>query len=105
VFLTDLDDPVLGESFSQAVELISKQHLVLVQMLQPPGSRPLFTNQNISRSVEVYQQLGQHMAWNDLRQLSLQLKRHGVTLNQSNNEQFSARMTSEYLRVKQRQLI
>jgi uncharacterized protein (DUF58 family) len=105
VFLTDLDDPVLGESFLQSIELISRQHFVLVQMLQPPGSRPLFADPSVKQSGDIYRHLAEHMAWQDLRQLSLQLKRHGVTFIQSNNEQFSARITSEYLQVKQRQLL
>ncbi len=105
VFLTDVDDPVLGESFLQAVELISKQHLVLALMLQPKGTKPLFASPDITRVEEIYGSLAQHMAWQDLRQLSLQLKRSGVTLVQATNEQFSARLTTEYLRVKQRQLI
>ena len=37
VFLTALDDPVLAESFVRNMDLIRRQHLVLVNMLQPPG--------------------------------------------------------------------
>ena len=32
VFLTSLDDPLLAESFSHAIEVISRRHLILVGM-------------------------------------------------------------------------
>src|SRR5207237_5864170 len=35
IFLTALDDPMLAESFAKAMELICRQHLILVNMLQP----------------------------------------------------------------------
>jgi hypothetical protein len=45
------------------------------------------------------------MAWHNLRQLTLSLKQHGVTLSVYSKEAFSAETTSNYIRVKQRQLI
>ena len=54
---------------------------------------------------DVYKDLGYHMAWHDLRQLTLSLKQHGVTLSVYSKEAFSAETTSNYLRVKQRQLL
>ena len=42
-FLTSLDDPVLAESFVRNMDLIRRQHLVLVNMIQPPGVAPVFT--------------------------------------------------------------
>lgn len=105
VFMTDLDDPVLMESFQRAAEVLCRKHLVLVHMLQPGNILPLFTNPTVSKIDEIYQDLAYHMAWHDLRQLTLNLRQHGVGLSLFSKEQFSAEATSSYLRVKQRQLL
>jgi len=105
VFMTDLDDPVLMESFQRAADVICRQHLVLVQMLQPGKLAPVFTNPDVAHVDDLYRDLAQHMAWHDLRQLTLSLQQHGVNLSLLSKEQFSAETTSNYLRVKQRQLL
>jgi uncharacterized protein (DUF58 family) len=105
IFMTDLDDPVLMESFQRAVELIGRQHLVLVQMLQAANIQPLFTHPEVERVDEIYQDLAHHFAWQDLRQLTLNLKQQGVGLAFFSREQFSAQAIASYLRVKQRQLL
>ena len=105
VFMTDLDDPFLMKSFQRAVDLICRQHLVCVQMLQTGKIRPVFTNADVSQVDELYEDLAQHFAWHDLRQLSLSLRQHGVAFSVLAREHFSAETISNYLRVKQRQLI
>ena len=40
IFLTALDDPLLAESFVRNMDLICRQHLILVNMIQPPGVLP-----------------------------------------------------------------
>jgi uncharacterized protein (DUF58 family) len=105
IFLTDLDDPVLMEMFQHAMELICRKHLVLVQMLQPGNIRPLFTSPAVAQVDEIYQDLAHHLAWNDLRQLTLDLRHRGVALSLLAPDQFSAGAASSYLRVKQRQLL
>jgi len=105
VFMTDLDDPIIMESFQRAADIICRKHLVLVQMLQTGKLRPVFTNPDVATVDDLYQDLAQHLAWHDLRQLSLSLQQHGVTLSLLAREEFSAETTSNYLRVKQRQLL
>jgi uncharacterized protein (DUF58 family) len=105
VFMTDLDDPVLMESFQRAADVICRKHLVLVHMLQPGNILPVFTNPGVEQVNDLYGDLARHMAWHDLRQLSLSLQQHGVTLSLFSKEQFSAETMSNYLRVKNRQLL
>jgi uncharacterized protein (DUF58 family) len=105
VFMTDLDDPVIMESFQRSADLICRKHLLLVQMLQAENIRPVFSNAAVATVDDVYQDLAHHLAWHDLRQLSLSLQQHGVTLSLTSREEFSAQTTSNYLRVKQRQLL
>jgi uncharacterized protein (DUF58 family) len=105
VFLTALDDPVLAESFVRNIELIRRQHLVLVNMIRQPGTRPLFTDPNVASVDDLYRELGGHLRWQKLRQLEKTLKRHGVQFSMVDNERLSADLVSQYMAVKQRQLI
>ncbi|HWI55670.1 MAG TPA: DUF58 domain-containing protein, partial [Bacillota bacterium] len=86
VFLTSLDDPVLAESFVRNLDLIRRQHLVLVNMLQPPGVAPVFTNPNVASLDDLYQHLGGHLLWQNLRELEKVLQRRGVRFSLLQNE-------------------
>lgn len=105
VFLTSLDDPLLAESFVRNMDLIRRQHLILVNMLQPPGVSPLFANPNIASLDDLYQHLGGHLLWHKLRELEKVLQRRGVQFSLLQNERLSADLVTQYLNVKRRQLI
>jgi uncharacterized protein (DUF58 family) len=105
VFLTALDDPVLAESFVRNVELIRRQHLVLVNMLQMPGVKPLFTDPEVAGLDDLYGRLGGHLRWQKLCELQKVLQRRGVQFSLLNNERLSAELVTQYLNVKQRQLL
>ncbi|HXR04205.1 MAG TPA: DUF58 domain-containing protein [Verrucomicrobiae bacterium] len=105
VFLTALDDPALAESFVRNMDLIRRQHLVLVNMLQMPGVKPLFTDPDISGVDDLYGHLGGHLQWQKLRELQMILQRRGVQFSLLTNERLSAELVSQYLNVKQRQLL
>jgi uncharacterized protein (DUF58 family) len=105
VFLTALDDPAIAENFVRNIELIRRQHLVLVNMIQPLGIKPLFANQNVSSVDDLYSELGGHLRWQKLRELQKVLKRRGVQFSLLGNERLSAELVSQYLNVKRRQLL
>jgi uncharacterized protein (DUF58 family) len=105
VFLTSLDDPLVAESFVRNMDLIRRQHLIVVNMLQPPGVSPLFTNPNIASMDDLYQHLGGHLLWQKLREVEKVLQRRGVRFSLLQNERLSAELVSQYLNVKRRQLI
>ena len=105
VFLTALDDALLAETFVRNLDLIRSQHLVLVNMLQPPGAVPVFTNPSLTTVDELYQHLGGHLQWQKLRELEKVLQRRGVKFATLENERLSADVVSQYLGVKQRQLL
>jgi uncharacterized protein (DUF58 family) len=105
VFLTSLDDPALAENFVRNLELIHRQHLVLVNMLQPPGAEPLFSNPDVVSVDDLYRHLGGHLRWQRLRELEKVLQRRGVRFSLLQNERLSADLVSRYLSVKQRQLL
>jgi len=105
VILTALDDPVVADGFVRHLDLISNQHLVLVNMLQPPGAVPVFNQPDVTAFDDLYARLGGHLQWHKLRELEKVLKRRGVQFSQLTNERLSAELVSQYLNVKRRQLL
>ena len=105
LFLTSLDDPVAAESFIRNVELLCRQHLVLVNMLQPLKTGPIFSNDAVTSTTELYGELAGHLRWQSLRELEKVLQRRGVPLSFLRSERLAVDLVSQYLGVKQRQLI
>ena len=105
VFLTALDDPLLAESFVRSADLLCRQHLLLVNMVQPPGAHPLFSDASVASLDGLYRHLGGHLLWHNLRELGKVLQRRGVQFSLLENERLSAQLISQYLSVKQRQLL
>jgi uncharacterized protein (DUF58 family) len=105
VFLTALDDAVLGEQFAQSVELVARRHVVLVNMLQPEGVQPLFSEQALAGMDQLYERLAGHLRWSKLRELQKMLKRRGVTFSTLPNENLAADLISQYLNMRQRQIL
>jgi uncharacterized protein (DUF58 family) len=75
VILTSLDDPLLASSFAANVDLICRQHLILVNMITPPGVAPLFTSADAASTDDLFRRLGGHLLWQKLRELEKGLKR------------------------------
>ena len=105
IFLTALDDPMLAESFAKASELISRQHLLLVNMLQPAGAQPLFSESNVATADDLYKHLGGHLQWNSLRELGKVLQRRGVRFSLLDPAKLSAQVIAQHADVKRRQLL
>jgi uncharacterized protein (DUF58 family) len=105
MFLTSLDDPVLAEAFARNMHLLAGQHLVLVNMIQPPDASPLFTRPGVETMDDLYRHLGGHLQWHSLRELEKVLQRRGVRFSLLNNERFATDLVSQYVSVKQRQLL
>jgi uncharacterized protein (DUF58 family) len=105
LFLTSLDDPVAAESFVRNVNLLCRQHLVLVNMLQPEGVRPVFSNEAVSSGNEIYSELAGHLRWQSLRELEKVLQRRGVTFSLLPSERLAVSLVSQYVNVKQRQAL
>ena len=105
IFLTSLDDPVAAESFVRNMDLLCRQHLVLVNLLQPPGVRPLFSNEAVGSAQEIYGELAGHLRWHGLRELEKVLQRRGVRLSMLQSERLAVDLVSQYVNVKQRQVL
>ena len=105
VFLTALDDPALAASFTEHADLLTRQHLVLVNMIQSPEAQPLFKDPNVIEVDEVYRRLGGHLVWGELQEIGKRLQRLGAEFSLVSAEKFAVEAVNRYLRIKQRQLI
>jgi uncharacterized protein (DUF58 family) len=105
IILTSLDDPVLAESFTANIDVISRRHLVLVNMLKPAGAQPLFSDPSANTVDDIYRKLGNHLLWRQLRETEKYLRRRGVGFYLLENENLCTDIVSQYLTVKRRQLI
>jgi uncharacterized protein (DUF58 family) len=105
ILLTNLDDPVLAESFTRTVELLRPHHLVMVNMLRPAAARPVFSNPGLTSPEEIYQELSGHALWHNLRELEKTLSLHGVDFRLVDHERLCVDVVSQYMNVKQRQLL
>ncbi|MBP6783694.1 MAG: DUF58 domain-containing protein [Verrucomicrobiales bacterium] len=106
VMLVDLSDPLTAEHFYQALPLINRQHLVLVNMVRPEKAHPLFSPRDAPESVsQIYESLGGHFQWQELRETANRLRHLGVELGIPEHEELCTETVTQYLNVKKRQLI
>jgi uncharacterized protein (DUF58 family) len=105
VVLTALDDPVLAESFAQAVRIASRRHLVLVGVAATPGVQPLFEGTPPETLDELYRGVAGQLYWKKLRELRVTLERAGVRFSLLDPAQIETALTSLYLDVKRRQAL
>jgi uncharacterized protein (DUF58 family) len=105
VFLTALDDPALAASFIEHVDLLTRQHVVLVNMIQSPEAQPLFADPNVTELDEIYRRLGGHLVWGELQEIGKRLQRLGAEFSLVNADKFVVEAVNRYIRIKQRQLL
>jgi len=105
VFMTALDDPMLAELFLKNLKIISRKHLVLVLMIQPKQMDPLFSGPTPAKAEDLFQELSGHMLWQNLKTLGLRLQREGVTFLLVPDERLVGETISQYIKVKQQQLL
>jgi uncharacterized protein (DUF58 family) len=105
IILTNLDDPVLAESFTANIDLISRQHLVLVSMLKPAGVAPIFSDPSVDTIDDIYTKLGGHLLWRHLREIEKFLHRRGIGFYLLENENLCSDLVTKYLSIKRRQIL
>lgn len=106
VFLVDLSDPLTAEHFFDALPLINKQHLILVNMVRPEDAYPLFSGKHEPETnADIFHRLGGHFQWHDLREVGNKLSHLGVELGIPEHAELCTETVTQYLNVKNRQLI
>lgn len=106
VMLIDLSDPLTAEQFFEALPLINKQHLVLVNMVRPEKAYPMFSpSSEPDEATEIYENVAGHLQWQELREIGNRLSHLGVELGIPEHENLSTETVTQYLNVKKRQLL
>ena len=105
IFLTQLDDPVIAESFTRATRILGKQHLVAAGVLSPRSLAPLFSGEDAETIEDIYSRLANHTAWRGLEKLQMELRRQGVRLALLEPGMEVEQLVKLYGAVKQRQLL
>ena len=105
IILTNLDDPVLAENFIANIDLVSRQHLVLVNMLKPGGVDPIFSDPAVKTVDDIYAKLGGHLLWRHLREIEKFLQRRGIGFYLLENENLCSDLVAKYLSIKKRQIL
>jgi uncharacterized protein (DUF58 family) len=102
LFLTELDDPVVAESFVRSIEPICRQHVVTATMLKAPGTAPIFAG--AAKTVpEVYERLAGHLSWQKLMELGKSLRQRGIVFQQLEPKMLATGLIQGYRDVKLRQ--
>jgi uncharacterized protein (DUF58 family) len=104
IFLTELDDPIVAESFLRNVPLL-RHHLMLVGMAKPLGAQALFEGPAVVSLDDVYRELAGHLQWNKLRKLGGVLSSQGVRFSLLDADTLGPQLASLYIDFKQRQLL
>ncbi|MDT8390524.1 MAG: DUF58 domain-containing protein [Lentisphaeria bacterium] len=105
MILTSLDNPVLSEDFQDAIRLINRQHLILVNMIRPAAVTPLFSGPSPRSLHEAYERLSGHLRWSELHTTARELKHIGVDFSLLENEKMCMDTVRQYLDVKRRQRV
>jgi uncharacterized protein (DUF58 family) len=105
IVLTSLDDPFLADSFVESATVIARQHLILVNMLQPNNVRPVFANPEVQSVDDLYHELGGHLQWEKLRELEKVLSRRGIRFALLDPIMISAELVRQHTEVRERELV
>ena len=105
VFFTSLDDALLAETFEREAPIVARRHVMLVNITQTAGMKPLFAGDPPSTIDALYDNLAGQMMWNRMRTLQLALQNRGIRLYMVDSGRIKSEVTSEYLEVKRRQLL
>ncbi len=98
---------MIAEQYTDHIDIISGHHLVLTVIMDQPGTNPLFheENEQVDSLEKVYQALGGHLRWRDVKGVERKLRRYGVDLKRLSNERLCSALVTEYVNIKQRQRI
>ena len=105
VFFTSLDDALLAEAFQRDIPLLSRRHVVLVNVRRTAALHPLYAGGQIEDLDALYSGLAGQILWNRMRALEIALGNRGVKLTVTDPERIKMQVTSGYLEVKRRQIL
>ncbi len=104
IFLTSMDDSILADNFIQNINVLSKRHVVLVNMMKPFGAKEVFSD-NLDSLNEIYESLCGHFTWEKLFETEKKLGTSGVGFSLLENEKMTIDLINQYMNIKQRQIL
>lgn len=105
LFLTSLDDPSLADSFLSHMEAVGRRHFIVVNMIKPPLAVPVFSDQDVTDTGDIYRRLAGHMLRQSLSNLEVLLRRRGIDLALTDRDNLCVEMVSRYVNIKRRQVL
>jgi uncharacterized protein (DUF58 family) len=105
MFLTDLADPILAETFLRDVHILSRRHVVLLNRLNDDHVRPLFSGSLPANQEEISARLAGHLQWTALKDLERNLARLGVSMSFLTPGSVGIDLVRQYHDVKRRQVL
>jgi uncharacterized protein (DUF58 family) len=105
IFLTALDDPLLAETFTRDLTLLTRRHLAVVALTNDPEVQPVFEGPVAKETADVYRGLAGHMVWTQVRETEKKLERHGVIIARVDPDRVGAQLAEAYTNIKRRQLL
>lgn len=105
ILLTSLDDPAIAENLLNHIHILSRRHLVMINMLNPASANPLFSSDAVQCIDDIYGHLGGHFQWHFLRKFEKSLRRMGIGFHLHSLPDLSVNIISRYLEIKQRQAL
>jgi uncharacterized protein (DUF58 family) len=105
IFLTALDDPLLAETFSRDLSILTRRHLAVVASVNDADVQPIFEGPVAKQTADVYRGLAGHLVWTQLRETEKKLERHGVIIARVDPERMGAQLAGVYANIKRRQLL
>ena len=105
IFMTSLDDPAVAEGLVNNAQILSRRHLLMINMINPSQARPVFSGGGAAAKDEIYNRLGGHMVWQFLRELEQSFLRLGIGFFRHEPRDLTWQTISQYLKIKQRQAL
>jgi len=105
VFFTSLAEPQLAESFLAAARLLARQHLVVVACPADACTRPLFSDSEVNVPQDIYGKLAGHLLWKKLAEARSQLAASAIRMHIVPPGRLGLLAATEYLDIKERQLL
>ncbi len=105
IILTTLDDSAIADSLLDNIHILSRRHLVVVNMLKPLTAAPLFSSEDIGSVDDIYTSLGGHYLWHFLKGFEGSLHKLGIGFFLHPYREFTLKTISHYMTLKKRQVL
>lgn len=105
VFFTSLTEPQLADAFLDASRLLVRQHLVVVACPTDVQVEPLFACSELNAVDGLYDKLAGHLLWKKVADVRVQLAKIGVRMHTVAPGRLGLLAATEYLDIKERQLL